>query len=228
MGKLYILSIICVLLVSANQVSALSYKEPFPINTWFQNLTNSEISEAKLLQTYVVRYREKINALYDSYSQDKSQVMTNANVILSKMSLYLKKIQEDPITKEDATQIMKSIVNDLKILNSRMKVYLEQEQIILTQKIEFQKNRYTTISKRISGILDTIISQLSQSLTKKENLSLKEKTIVRSLVKIREENNKIKQFKNVSFHSENEMKNYLRKIIDNIRSEIITIKQLSN
>lgn len=154
--------------------------------------------------------------------------MTNANVILSKMSLYLKKIQEDPITKEDATQIMKSIVNDLKILNSRMKVYLEQEQIILTQKIEFQKNRYTTISKRISGILDTIISQLSQSLTKKENLSLKEKTIVRSLVKIREENNKIKQFKNVSFHSENEMKNYLRKIIDNIRSEIITIKQLSN
>lgn len=227
MRKSYIFSIICLLLLSANQVVALSYKDEFPKNSINNPLTKANISEAKLLQSYVISYREKISSLYDSYTNKKSQVMLDANSILANMSSSLQNIQDSKISSQDATDIMKSIVSDLKTLNTRMKVYLQQEEIIFKNRIAKEKEKYVITWKRISSILDKIISQFTNSLSKKESLSESEKNIIRSLLRLSEENSKIKKFESISFTNEDQMKIYFKNIIVNIRKEILIIKELS-
>ena len=144
------------------------------------------------------------------------------------MQNALRKIQTRSISEKDANDIMQHIVKDIKILNTRMKSYLEQEQIEQEQKLTLQKQKYAKAGSKISNLLNIFIEQLSSKLVQKETLSEKEKEIVRSLLRIREENKKIQNFSNLHFSSTEEMKSYLQNIIENIRKDISTIKELSS
>jgi hypothetical protein len=59
------------------------------------------------------------------------------------MMIYaLQRIQKKSVSERDATLVMQNIVQDIKVLNIRMKVYLEQEEIILKEKIREQGKSY--------------------------------------------------------------------------------------
>lgn len=227
MKKSFIFSIVWVLLLSASQVSALTYKDADFSEENITNISESSISEAKLLQDYVLRYQTKINTLYAEYSNEASQTLKDANTILDKMSWALTKIQDKYLDESEAESVMKSIVYDLKILNERMKVYLDQEKTLYQNNLAKKKKQFSQAWKKISSILDSLIENISSLLIKKENLSEKEKNIVESLVKIRFENNKIKEFDSIVFWSEEEMNQYFKNIIQNVRNEILIIKELS-
>jgi len=122
---------------------------------------------------------------------------------------------------------MKRIVVDIQDLNNRMEIYLRQQQSIHEKAIYNKKQNYVVIGGKISKILDAMIANYTNVLSQKTSLTQNEKEIVGSLVRIRQENSKIKNFKNLSFSSEEEMQLYFKGIISNIRSEIITIKTKS-
>jgi hypothetical protein len=228
MKKSFFILILCVFTISANQVDALSYKGTLNIKkTENPNISQNHISEAKLLHTYVLRYKENIANLYALYSSEESQIIKDAYTILDTMGASLINIQDAYYQDNDASEIMQSIVVDLKLLNTRVKVYLEQQKVIHEKKVKKILSQHISIGQRISKILDTLIDQLSRSLIRKESLSENEKRIVQSLVKIRSENQKIKDLKNMSFSSEEEIKVYFKEIIKTIRQEILRIKDLS-
>lgn len=226
--KRIILSIICGFFLSANLVSALTYNDSFSSDAENPPLPASKIYEAELLESYIVRYREKITNVYATYSQEHSIALENARAQLKKMERALEKIQTQPISQNDANAIMQSIVSDIKILNTRMKVYLEQEQFLAEQRLQEQKNKYIKVGTQISKLLESFIEKMTAQLIKKQELSKKEKEIVRSLLRIREQNEKIRSFSKKEFSSPEDMKSYLQSIIEQIRKEIYTIKQLTS
>jgi len=228
MKKSFLILILCVFTISANQVDALTYKDTlYQKKTENPNISQNHISEAKLLHTYVLRYKENITNLYALYSSEESQIIKDANTILDTMAASLINIQEEYYQDSDASEIMQSIVVDLKLLNTRVKVYLEQQKVTHEKKIKKNLFQYYHICSRISKILNTLINQLSRSLIQKKSLSENEKQIVQSLVNIRSENQKIKDLKNINFQSEEEIKIYFKDIIQKIRQEILRIKDLS-
>lgn len=218
------LFIIWVLSVSASQVSALTYNDELPVNSSFKEVSDVNTSAAKLLQDYVESYGEKINSLLDSYASENTEIITLVNSSLKQMSRSLDIIQYKSVDPDVVNSVMKSVVSDLKTINNKMKVYLEQERQLYLLRLETSKNTYIRIASKISEILDNLIDTISHSLVQKESLSEKEKTIVRSLVIIREQNNKIKDFKNISFSSRQEMKQYFQDIIFTIKGEINSMK----
>lgn len=227
MKKVFFILILSVLLLIANKVDALTYK-----NASFQEantyvLSDSTLSEAKLLQKYVQRYQEKINNLYSSFSEEQSQIMKDANTILDKMASTLSNIQNRSLSENKSAEVMKSIVEDLKFLNERMKTYLDQEMIFFEEELANKKKQFLSIGQKISVVLESLIERFTSVLIKKEELNKNEKEIVESLVKIRTENNKIKNFENIRFSSIEEMESYFKGIIKNIRNEILVIKELS-
>lgn len=226
--KRIILSIICGFFLSANLVSALTYNESFSTDVENPPLPASKIYEAELLESYIVRYREKITSVYASFSKEHSVALENARTQLKKMERALEKIQTQPITENDANEIMQSIVSDIKVLNTRMKVYLEQEQILADQRLQEQKNKYIKVGSQISKLLDSFIEKMTAQLIKKQELSKKEKEIVRSLLRIREQNEKLRSFSQKDFNSPEDVKLYLQSIIEQIRKEIRIIKQLTS
>jgi hypothetical protein len=140
--KNFLISIICVFALSANIVSALTYYDTIPLHSGTDMVTSSRISEAKLLESYVKKYSENINTLYNNLSPSESIALENANAQLNMMIYALQRIQKKSVSERDATLVMQNIVQDIKVLNIRMKVYLEQEEIILKEKIREQGKSY--------------------------------------------------------------------------------------
>lgn len=228
MNFIKLLSILSVLVLSANQVFALDYRDELPISSAFASVDADDISAAKLLQNYVNSYEDKINRLFDSYEVENREIIDAANTQLGQMSRSLDLLQYKSVNPDIVPDVMQSVVSDLKTLNNRMKIYLEQEKVLYFDKVRWIQKDYAKIWDKISDILDTLILNVSNSLINKETLSTKEQEIVKSLVSIREQNNYIKDFRNISFRSEEEMKEYFRDIIKVIRKDIINIRISSN
>ena len=132
-------------------------------------------------------------------------------------------IQNESISENSATLVMQKIVEDIKVLNIRMKSYLEQESLLAEERIQKEITEYKLVGKKISVLLDSFIERMTQTLIKKAN----EREIVRSLVRIREENLRIKQSQTLHFSSKQQIQNYYQSSIEDIRREIRTIKSLA-
>ena len=218
---------IWVFILSANQVFALSYIDDFSSDTLYNNVKEINISEAKLLETYIERYKENINTWYEKFQKPKSKTITDAEEILDLMSLRLGQIQETYIDGEIVEDLMNSIVKDLKFLNSRIKIYMEQEEEIYSEEVLKIRLQYALIGRKISWTLDQIVTRFTEVLIRKENLSKNEEEIVKVLVKIRNESSKLKNLWSTSFQTKEEMKNYVKKSIESIRQYIGKLKELT-
>ena len=135
-------------------------------------------------------------------------------------------IQRESVSETSATLVMQKIVDDIKILNIRMKSYLEQESLLAQERTQKEIDGYKLVGKRISILLDSFIERMTNTLIKKNSLTKSEREIVRSLVRIREENIRIKNSQTRYFSSQEEIQNYYQSIIENIRVEIRNIKLL--
>jgi len=218
---------IWVFILSANQVFALSYIDDFSSDTLYNNVKEINISEAKLLETYIERYKENINTWYEKFQKPKSKIITDAEEILDLMSLRLGQIQETYIDGEIVEDLMNSIVKDLKFLNSRIKIYMQQEEEIYSEEVLKIRLQYALIGRKISWTLDQIVTRFTEVLIRKENLSKNEEEIVKVLVKIRNESSKLKNLWSTSFQTKEEMKNYVKKSIESIRQYIGKLKELT-
>ena len=136
-------------------------------------------------------------------------------------------IQYESVSEASATLVMQKVVDDIKILNIRMKSYLEQESLLAQERIQKEIESYKLVGKKISTLLDSFIERMTQTLIQKKTLTKSEREIVRSLVRIREENTRIKNSQTRYFSSQEEIQNYYQSIIENIRKEIRNIKFLA-
>ena len=136
-------------------------------------------------------------------------------------------IEYESVSEASATLVMQKVVDDIKILNIRMKSYLEQESLLAQERIQKEIESYKLVGKKISTLLDSFIERMTQTLIQKKTLTKSEREIVRSLVRIREENTRIKNSQTRYFSSKEEIQNYYQSIIENIRKEIRNIKFLA-
>lgn len=225
--KLWLLYIIiCAISMSANPVLALNYQEDFVNSAQNWDITESQLSAAKLLQNYIETYRSKINQLHNTYEWPNSVAMSNFNFQTWNMQESLIDIQKNKYDTKTSSKIMSKIVSDLKIINTRMKVFLEQEKIIYLDSVRQKQQVLSWIWKQISDTLDDLLLSVSNQLITKNNLSTKEKKLVESLVVLREQNMKMKKFSSYEFTSHTEMNQYLKDVISNIRNEFKKIRTL--
>jgi len=152
--------------------------------------------------------------------------MENFNTTLKDMIEVLDNIIAWDTPPNIASQDMSEIVSKIKLINTRMKVFLEQEKVLTQKKIKEKQEALSKIWKQISKTLDELILSVSTKLLKKKSLSSKEKKLVESLVILRQENNKIKNFNTLEFESIRQMQNYLKTVITEIRSEFKKIRSI--
>ncbi len=216
------ISILFVLVLSANQLTVLSYwatqdSEAFPSS-----------SSVQLLLDYVDDYKRQINSLFAKYEIENSEVVSSFNRNISEIKKDVSKVINGWTPSNQYQDIITAAISDLKILNNKMKIYLDQEILLYKQKIMREQETYDTIGKKISPILRNIIQRITDKLSRKSILNESEKEIVRSLIRLRDQDEKISKFWNINFWSRDQMKEYFKSIIISIRTEIILIKKLSS
>lgn len=142
------------------------------------------------------------------------------------MSQSLLQIENRYIEEDESMRLMKQIVSDLKVLNTRIKNYLDDREIQKLKALETKKITYSVLARHIAGLLDTMIEDISTPLLKKRLINTREKKIVQSLIHIREEKVKIQNFDALQFSSDTDMKEYFKESIRTIRKEMKILKSL--
>lgn len=226
--KKTILFLWCLILVCSIETwyTNLSYVSDFSKTIRYGENTEEIINKAQLLEKYSRNYQKKLYEIRELYNIKTSPILDESEEELEKIIDSLIKLQSKYILAEDAEVVLKSIISGLRDINTNIEPYIRQQQQLYKEELSETKREYIIIWNKISKSLLNFIQKLSSVLAKKENLTPKQKEVIKSLARLNENREKIKEFETTVFHTKWEMKTYYIKIIKSIRHEIKEIKTL--
>jgi len=213
-------------LLSANIVYGIDYNDN--IESWNPTEANTQnnIKQSELIENYIINYKSKIKSLEDKYEIKNSEIIEENIDELDRMLRWLKKVQTISVEKNDATEVIKSVVEGLKIVNNNLKPYLKIKQREHENKVASLRSKYEVPAKKISIQINTLIKKIASPMKQEDRLSSRQKKILKHLIVLEEESKKLNNFWNRSFETTGEVKSYLRAIINNVREELQWIKDL--
>lgn len=204
----------------------LSYRQDFSQNINYGENSQENINKAKILEKYIRNYRNKLSEVKDIYEIYNAPILEDADDELDLMIDGLIKVQSQYVDANDASEIIKSVVIGIKQLNTEIEHFIKKQQEAYKEKLRNIKTQYIIIGNKISKSLLKFIQDLSNVLSKKNTLSDSQKEIVKSLARLNEVRNKIKEFESLRFENTDDMKLYYQDIIKSIRKEVKLIRSL--
>jgi len=220
--KKFLSIIILFLLLMTNKTFATNYNDDIILDL-YPDVTNTQtnIKGAHLIEKYLVKLKDEIQTFNKKYDITGDMETDEFLIKIDKMISSLRKIQTISIEKNTAEDVMRSIINELKTFNPKIKSYLKKKKISIQIQTTNTKNNYVIFSQKLSKSLSKLINDFySMKITKNKN------DIEYHLLKLKKENNKLLNFKDLNFNNPFEVKSKFIKILNNIKNEIIEIKKL--
>ncbi len=213
------------ILLFTEKVGAISYYDDFNLNL-NPTVSNTEnnINWARLIEKYLSNLKNELEIFNTKYDIKWDKETGDFFKKIDKMILSLRKIQTISIEKNIAEDIMRSIINELKTLNPKIKSYLKNKKILIEIETNKVKNNYSNYSEKLSKSLNIFTNDLTKKLNKSENKNIE--TILEHIKNLERENKKLLNFKNISFNNPSEIKSSFMRILNNIKKEINEIKIL--
>jgi hypothetical protein len=137
------------------------------------------------------------------------------------MTLVLRKIQTISVEKSTAEDVMRSIIDELKTLNPKVKSYLKNKKRLVEIQTKNVKNNYVLFSQKLSKSLTKFINEI-RTKTNDQN-----KDIIEMHLKVlKKENNYLLNFNDISFNNSSEVKARFLSILNKIKDEFFEIKTI--
>lgn len=191
--------------------------------------TDSNIKKAILVEDYIIRHKEKIENFLDNYDIKDNKELNNDLKILNDSIIAIRKIQNTDIEKKKAEDIIQNILNRIKTVNENLKVKLKIEKELYEKKLDQKKQAYSLLWKKISDKIYNINLKLARNILKdKQNLSFKELQIKNNLINLNKESQRLKNFWDMEFKSEYDIKETFINILKNIKNEINLMNKVLN
>jgi len=213
-------------LFNTGSANAITYRDNFSIEVRTQKNSEENINKAKLLEKYAVNYKKEVGDLQIMYEIPSSILLKENTKKVSVMIDALKRIQTKFIEKKDAEEILSSVIQGLKEVNTQLTPYLKKNQTLYKERIQKIRGNYNKIGTKISRALKKFIDRISLKLSKKDKLTKRDKEVIKVLVRLQENIKKIERFKEIKLWTKRDMKDYYINIIRSIRSEIRNLKSV--
>jgi len=187
--------------------------------------TESNIKKAILVEDYIVRHKSKIENFIKKYNIVNNSNIDNDIRELNESLSALQKIQNNDIKKEIAENIMKAVLVRIKNVNESLKVKFKKEKEKIEYNLNTKKTLYSKFWIKLSDKINDINLKIATKIFKNKTiLSTKELKIKQNLIKLNKESKKLRNFWNISFKSEKEIKDSFIRILKNIKREIGLMK----
>ena len=187
--------------------------------------TESNIKKAILVEDYIIRHKSKIEEFIKKYKLSENSNLTKDIEELDQSIEALRKIQNTNIEKEKAEEVMQAIIVRIKNVNESLEAKLREEKKAYMYRINIKLKAYSRLWIKLSDKIDSINIKIATNIFKnKEILSLKESKIKLNLIKLNKESQKLRNFWNINFNSEKEIKDSFIRILKNIKREITLMK----
>lgn len=228
MKKILLFITLITSIIITNNCSASSYNDEIKLslNPIIPN-TETNINWAALIEKYLLKVNHDLELLKAKYDIKEDKENKEYSSKLNKMTIAIKKIQTVDIEKYIAEDIMRSVIDELKTLNPKIKDYLKTKREIVERETIIVNNKYTSLAQKLSVSLETFLNAIWNKL--EENKSNKNYAeIKKQLANLSKENQKLKNFKYIQFNNPSEIKSWFLRILNNIKREFLEIKKLIN
>lgn len=211
-----------VLLLLTDKTFAISYSDDIKLdlNPYIENTTNN-INWARLIEKYLKNLKTEIETFNEKYNINSDKEIDNFLKKLEMMIISLRKIQTVSVEKYTAEDVMRSIVNELKTLNPKIKSYLKVKKTLIVIETKNVKNNYVIFSQKLSRSLTKFINEIKLRSTDENRFEVE-----KHLNALKKENNKLLSFSELSFDNPYEVKTKFLSILNNINREFLEIKKL--
>ena len=215
--------IIIVLILTINQWFAIEKssinleKEPLVQNT------DKNIKQAHSIEKEVTTFRDNVITIQKKYKLKNDKTINKSIKDLWEIIYILRKIQTTKINKNTADDVIKIVINDLKIIDSKTKNYLKN----IKRNLENYRIKYDSIAKKLNYTLNKLTLSFIKHYKQKNKITSKDKKIIKIVQSIYKKSLKLKYYKNQNFYSKEDMKLYLVNILKSIKQDFKKIKEIS-
>lgn len=209
-------------LLMTNKTFAINYNDEIILDL-YPSISNTQtnINWAKLIEKYLINLKYEIQSFNEKYDIIWDVETDEFLIKIDKMITSLRKIQTISIEKNTAEDVMRSIIDELKTFNPKIKYYLKKKKIAVQIETTNTKNNYVIFSQKLSKSLSKLINDFySMEISKNKN------EIEVHLKNLKSYNNRLLNFKELKFNNPSGVKSKFIQILNNIKNEIIEIKKL--
>ncbi len=185
--------------------------------------SDENIRQAKLIETEVILFKNKLLILQKKYLLGKDPIIVNSLKDIQEIIYILRKIQTTKVNKVTADHVIKIVINDLKNINTITKTHLR----FIKDKFLQKRKKFNTLALRLSSSLDKIVNGLTLHYSKQGRINSKWRKILLELRKLQNKSKQLKWFKNIQFKNTVETKASLIRILKSIKKSTLTIKSIS-
>ncbi len=184
--------------------------------------THKNIRQAKSIENEVTRFRNKLILVQKKYKLEKDPKINRSLKDLWEIIYILRKVQTTKINKPTADKVIKIVINDLRNINIVTKKHFKK----IKYNLKKNKNSYIKISEKLASKLNKITNAFIKHYKNKENITKRDKEIIKIVIEIYNNTKKIKEFKDKVFYNKEDMREYLLKYFNNIKQNFSEIRKI--
>ena len=183
----------------------------------------NEIDKLELIERYIVNYKKNISLVVTKYEiKDNKDIKDTINSLDFLLEI-ISKVKDSNMSEQEKERVVKFLTKNLKEINWKSKETLKKWKEDFDKKIKQIQESYSKLWLRISRQLDILTQKIYKlKFNNRENTNsiLKE-----NLDRITEISKELKDFWEINFNSEKEIKTYFKNIIQDIKKELLKLKE---
>ena len=167
----------------------------------------TEIDKLELIERYIVNYKKNISLVVAKYEIKDNKDIKDTTDSLNFLLEIISKVKDSNMSEQEKERVVKFLTKNLKEINWKSKETLKKWKEDFDKKVKQIQESYSKLwlNKEIHNTKESIL---------KENLN-----------RIAEISRELKDFWEINFNSEKEIKTYFKNIIQDIRRELLKLKE---
>ena len=188
------------------------------------NESNSK--KVGLIEDYISKHKLNIEELIDKYQITNNPIIDENVLILNQSLEAVQKLKQETYDDNKVENVLQDIIKRVKQVNSSLKEELKYERRKFEIKLAQKQEVYNTLWKKLSSKIYDINLRVAKKIFKNKTvLSLKESNIKLHLINLNQESIKLKNFWQINFRSQKEMRDAFASILANIKTEVNIMKK---
>ena len=185
----------------------------------------NEIDKLELIERYIVNYKKNISLVVAKYEIKDNKEIKDTTDSLNFLLEIISKVKDSNMSEQEKERVVKFLTKNLKEINWKSKETLKKWKEDFDKKVKQIQESYSKLWLKISWQLDFFIQKIHKLKLNKEILNSKESILKENLNRIAEISRELKDFWEINFNSEKEIKTYFKNIIQDIRRELLKLKE---
>lgn len=182
------------------------------------------IQWARLIERYLLNFNKQLTDFKESHGIESDIIIDETIQTVQSLVYDMRKIQTDKVEKSHAEGLMRDTIDEIKSINKNLKVYLKNKSLQVKEEANMYQQKITRLTESLQKKLEIFTHTITSKINQNWQVSSKEKKVLNYIDDLEQETIKLKTFKNISFRSKSEIKDYIKGIIINIQKSMAGIK----